>query len=60
MSSSAIRNWPQKKDLEVFGKILRTTINEWINQSGDQPRWSNNALHLAEKGNHQHHPNGGR
>jgi hypothetical protein len=60
MSSSAIRNWLQKKDPAVFGKISRTTISGWIDRSGDRPKWSENALRLAEIGNHQRHPNGGR
>lgn len=60
MSASAICNCLQKKDPAVFGKISRTTINEWIDRSRDRPRWSENTLRLAEKGNHQRHPNGGR
>ena len=59
MSASAIRNSLQKKDPAVFGNISRTTINEWIDRSGDRPRWSENTLRLVEKGNHQRHPNGG-
>ena len=44
MSASMIRNWLQKKDPRVFGNISQTTINEWINRTGDQPKWSENAL----------------
>jgi hypothetical protein len=60
MSALVIRNWLQKWDPVVFGKISQTTIKEWIDRSGDQPRWSDRALQLAEKGNHQRHPNGER
>lgn len=59
MSASAIRNWLQKKDPTVFEKISQTTINGWIDRSGPQPKWSDNTLWLAEKGNQQGHPNGG-
>jgi hypothetical protein len=38
MSASMIRNWLQKKDPRVFGNISQTTINEWINRTGDQPK----------------------
>ena len=59
MSSSEIRNQLQSKDLVVFAGISQTTINSWIDRSGSRARWSDTALKLAEKGNHQRHPNGG-
>jgi hypothetical protein len=60
MSASAIRNYLRKKDPTVFANISRTTINEWIDRSGSRPKWSDKALQLAERGNHQLHPEGGR
>ena len=60
MSVSEIRNFLQRKDPVVFAKISRTTINEWIDRSGTKPRWSDNALRMAENRNHQLHPNAGR
>jgi hypothetical protein len=60
MSASDIRNRLQRKDPVVFAGISRTTINGWIDRSGSRARWSDTALNLAEKGNHQRHPNGGR
>ena len=59
MSASAIRNYLRKKDPTVFANISRTTINEWIDRSGPRPKWSDKALRLAERGNHQLHPEGG-
>jgi hypothetical protein len=60
MSSSEIRNWLRRKHPETFGSISRTTINEWIDRSGPRPKWSEKALKMAENGNHQRNPNGGR
>ena len=60
MSPSAIRNCLQRKDPTVFAKILRTTISEWIDWSGACHKWSHKVLRLAENGNHQLHPEGGR
>jgi hypothetical protein len=60
MSASAIRNLLQRKDPTVFAGISRTTINSWIDRSGSIPKWSDNALRLAENGDHQLHPNAGR
>jgi hypothetical protein len=59
MGASDIRNRLQRKDPVVFAGISRTTINSWIDRSGSRARWSDTALSLAEKGNHQRHPNGG-
>jgi hypothetical protein len=59
MSTSEIRNCLQRRDPVVFVKISWTTINKWIDQSGPKPRWSDNALWMAENGNHQLHPNAG-
>jgi hypothetical protein len=60
MSASEIRNSLRRRDPMVFAKISRTTINEWIDRSGSKPKWSDNALRMAENGNHQLHPNAGR
>ena len=60
MGASEIRNRLQRKDPVVFAGISRTTINSWIDRSGSRARWSDATLNLAEKGNHQRHPNGGR
>jgi hypothetical protein len=59
MSASEIRNILQRRDPMVFTKISHTTINEWIDQSGPKPRWSDKALRMAENGNRQLNPNGG-
>jgi hypothetical protein len=50
----------QKRNPAVFGRISQMTINKWIDRSGTKPKWSENTLQLAENGNHQCHPNGGR
>jgi hypothetical protein len=56
MSALEICNHLQRKD-PVFTNISQKTIHEWIDQSGTKPRWSDNALQMAENENHQLHPN---
>jgi hypothetical protein len=60
MSASEIQNCLQKKDPAVFSKITWTSINMWIDRTGTRPKWSGNALRIAENGNHQLHPKAGR
>ena len=60
MSATAIRDWLRRRDPATFGDISRSTIYDWIDRSGTRPQWSKEALDMAEKGNHQCHPNGGR
>lgn len=52
MSPSAIRNELQKINSETFAKLSRTTIQGWIDQSGEIPHWSDAALRMAKSGNH--------
>ena len=60
MSTSEIHDFLRRKDPIVFANISRTTINEWIDQLGTKPRWSDNTLCMTENGNHQLYPNAGR
>lgn len=53
MSSTKIRDVLKLRDMKTFGTISRGTIDGWIDRTGDRPRWSDNALKLAEKGNEQ-------
>lgn len=52
MSSSKIRDILAAKNPKLFGKIARTTIDGWIDRTGDRPRWSDAAMLMAEDGNH--------
>lgn len=60
MSASAIANALKKRDPITFAGINRTTIDEWIDRTGDQPRWKEKILRRAENGNSTGHNKGGR
>jgi hypothetical protein len=60
MSATEIVHELRKHNPETFGKINRTTVNEWIDRSGDRPRWSDAALEKVGQGNNPGHNKGGR
>jgi hypothetical protein len=60
MSAWQIMKVLKKKSPDVFASIAHSTIEEWIDRSGERPRWSDSALRMAELGNNQGHHNGGR
>jgi hypothetical protein len=60
MSSSAIANALKKHNPITFAGINCTTIDGWIDRSGDQPQWKEKTLHRAENGNSTGHNKGGR
>jgi hypothetical protein len=59
MSASAIAAALKKRDPITFAKINRTTIDGWIDRSGDRPRWKDKILQRAENGNSTGHNKGG-
>ncbi|KAJ7934276.1 hypothetical protein B0H13DRAFT_2306007 [Mycena leptocephala] len=60
MSASAIRDVLRRSDPVIFEKISHSTIDGWIDRSGERPKWKESVLVRAEKANFQGHPNGGR
>jgi hypothetical protein len=60
MSASAIADGLKKHDPITFARINRTTINGWIDRSGDRPRWTEKTLQRAENGNSPGHNKGSR
>jgi hypothetical protein len=60
MSATEIVHELRKHNPETFGKISRTTVNEWIDRTGDRPRWSDAALEKVGQGNNPGHNKGGR
>ena len=59
MSASAIADGLKKRDPITFAGINRTTIDRWIDRSGDRPRWKEKTLQRAENGNSPGHDKGG-
>jgi hypothetical protein len=45
---------------KFFKNLARSTVEGWIDRSGNKPQWSEAALRMAELGNHQGHSNGGQ
>src|SRR5882762_9324428 len=58
-STRAITRDLQKKDFGTFKGLSRTTMDGWIDRSGDKPRWSDTILERIKKGNEPGHVNGG-
>lgn len=57
---SAMAKWLARRDPEVFGKISRETIRDWIDRSDKfNPRWTDKALKMKEAGDHQSRLNKG-
>ena len=59
-STTAIVNDLKQKDLTTFGCLNRTTVDCWIDRSGEKPRWSDNALEHIRQGNNVTNANAGR
>lgn len=60
MSVTAIINVLQQKNFQMFEHLSHSTVQGWIDRTGDKPRWSEKTIARAEAGNFQGHPNGGR
>jgi hypothetical protein len=60
MSATEIVRDLQKHDPEVFAGLRRTTVNSWIDRSGDKPCWTAALLAKVEQGNDPGHNKGGQ
>ncbi|KAG1778131.1 hypothetical protein EV702DRAFT_920199, partial [Suillus placidus] len=47
-------------DPKIFKNLAHSTVEGWIDRSGNKPQWSEAALRMAELSNHQGHSNGGQ
>ena len=59
-STTAIVNELKRKDITTFAGLNRTTLDGWIDRSGENPRWSDTALKRVREGNNVTNPNAGR
>ena len=59
-STRAIFNKLKKRDPETFQGLGRSTINRWIDRTGDKPKWSERTLERIKRGNEPGHDNCGR
>ncbi|KAG1866767.1 hypothetical protein F4604DRAFT_1682829 [Suillus subluteus] len=59
MSSTKIIALLKRQDPQSFAGLACSTVNGWINQSGDKPKWSEKALKMAEYGHDQGQGNKG-
>ena len=59
-STQAIVNKLKKRDPETFQGLSHSTINRWIDRTGDKPKWSEKALEHIRCGNEPGHDNCGR
>ena len=48
-STTAIVNELKRKDITTFAGLNRTTLDGWIDRSGEKPRWSDTALNAYER-----------
>lgn len=59
-STTAIVKDLKRKDITSFARLNRTTVDGWIDRSGEKPRWSDTALERIRQGNNVTNPNAGR
>jgi hypothetical protein len=59
-STRAIVKNLKMRDPIVFKNLNRTTIDSWIDRSGEKPRWSDKTIERIKKGNETGHANAGR
>jgi hypothetical protein len=59
-STRAIERELKKKDPVTFKNFSQTTIDSWINRSGDVPKWSEKTLARVKRGNDTANHNGGQ
>jgi hypothetical protein len=50
----------KKRDPKTFQGLSRTTMDKWIDRTGDKPKWSEKTLERVKRGNDPGHANGGR
>jgi hypothetical protein len=60
MSASEIVCILKRKDHKTFDGLNRTTVDGWIDRSGNRPTWKKTTLLQAEKGDENGHNKGGR
>jgi hypothetical protein len=60
MSPSEIVNILKKRNPETFERLSQTTVNEWIDTTGDCLRWKDTTLAKIIQGNKPGHSKGGR
>ena len=59
-STRAIVHILKKNDPKTFQGLNRSTINRWIDCTGDKPIWSERTLERVRRGNEPGHDNCGR
>jgi hypothetical protein len=59
-STRSIVDMLKKRDPETFQGLSRSTINRWIDRTGDKPKWSERTLERIRRGNEPGHDNCGR
>jgi hypothetical protein len=59
MSASEIVATAKRMDPVVFDGLRRTTVDGWIDRSGERPRWKDSVLRKIDQGNDPGHNKGG-
>lgn len=59
MSASKIVGMAKQMDPVVFDGLRRTTVDGWIDRSGERPRWKDSVLRKMDQGNDPGHNKGG-
>jgi hypothetical protein len=60
MSPSKIVQIAKSRAPEVFAGLTRETVRDWIDRTGDRPRWSDGVLRRIESGNDPAYNSGGQ
>ena len=59
-STQAIVHDLKKKDPKTFQGLSHSTINRWIDRTGDKPKWNERTLERVRRGNEPGYDNFGR
>jgi hypothetical protein len=59
-STTAIVKDLKQRDITSFARLNWTTVDGWIDQSGEKPIWSDTTLERIRQGNNVTNPNAGR
>ena len=59
-STRSIAKELKKRDPVTFQGFSHTTLDKWIDRTGDKPKWSERTHECVKHGNDPGHANGGR
>ena len=60
MSSRSIVHYLKRQDSKTFSLLSPSTVEGWVDRTGDKPRWSESVVRRLQQGHQPGHSKGGR